>query len=273
METEPESSPRDQLASAPLSQIQCPRCGAWAPKQTMSYHDPQTGEQKNVGLPGWPFGCLMTFVVFVVLFVVLSFVGGAIWDALSPSIPNGPRLWDLGLWLDCLEILLSIAGAVAAILVYGQWRRRRRNRLRKTYLTVRHLVCRQCKHEWTVTQEPLSPASHASESAPAGTAPALPAEGATPAQQTALPAPLLSPPPLGQPKRRRSPAGLASLMLLALLLLGAMGISFSIYHDVTENPSGTSNSLNGVAWSGSQFVVVGDLGTILTSPDGHTWKT
>jgi len=35
--------------------------------------------------------------------------------------------------------------------------------------------------------------------------------------------------------------------------------------------SGTSNDLHGVAWSGTQFVAVGDANTILTSPDGITW--
>ena len=38
--------------------------------------------------------------------------------------------------------------------------------------------------------------------------------------------------------------------------------------------SGTTESLDDVAWSGQQFVVVGTLsppGTILTSPDGFTW--
>ena len=74
--------------------------------------------------------------------------------------------------------------------------------------------------------------------------------------------------PLGQNKRRRSPAVTVFLILLALILLG--GASFDIYHDVTEIHSGTLQSLDGVAWSGSQFVVVG-YGTILTSPDGRTW--
>jgi serine/threonine protein kinase len=35
--------------------------------------------------------------------------------------------------------------------------------------------------------------------------------------------------------------------------------------------SGTAVNLYDVAWSGSQFVAVGDPGTILTSPDGRTW--
>ena len=34
---------------------------------------------------------------------------------------------------------------------------------------------------------------------------------------------------------------------------------------------GPPQPLLSIAWSGSQFVVVGDKGAILTSPDGHTW--
>ena len=41
----------------------------------------------------------------------------------------------------------------------------------------------------------------------------------------------------------------------------------------TTRTSGTTNSLYGVTWSGTQFVVVGLSGTILTSPDGITWTT
>ncbi len=37
-----------------------------------------------------------------------------------------------------------------------------------------------------------------------------------------------------------------------------------------EDLSGTP--LNGVTWTGSRFVVVGDGGTVLTSPDGVTWR-
>jgi len=86
-----------------------------------------------------------------------------------------------------------------------------------------------------------------------------------------------------QPKRQRSPAVTVALILLALLLLG--GTSLGIYHAVTfsvwhAQHSGTSQSLEGVAWSGSQFVAVGQGNTyfgagsdstILTSPDGRTW--
>ena len=42
---------------------------------------------------------------------------------------------------------------------------------------------------------------------------------------------------------------------------------------VTSRDSGTMNTLNGVTWSGTQFVAVGDGGTILTSPDGITWTS
>jgi serine/threonine protein kinase len=39
----------------------------------------------------------------------------------------------------------------------------------------------------------------------------------------------------------------------------------------TYQSSGTSQNLYSVTWSGSQFVVVGTAGTILTSADGRTW--
>jgi serine/threonine protein kinase len=39
----------------------------------------------------------------------------------------------------------------------------------------------------------------------------------------------------------------------------------------TAQNSGTNELLASVVWSGSQFVAVGTLGTILTSPDGRTW--
>jgi hypothetical protein len=86
------------------------------------------------------------------------------------------------------------------------------------------------------------------------------------------PATLLPPPTPGQTKRRRSPAIVVVLILLTLLLLGG---SFGIYGAVTGDWPWLSHSctcnLTGVAWSGSQFVVVADNGTILTSSDGRTW--
>jgi hypothetical protein len=39
----------------------------------------------------------------------------------------------------------------------------------------------------------------------------------------------------------------------------------------TARDSGATNDLNGIAWSGSQFMAVGAGGTILTSPDGAAW--
>jgi len=42
---------------------------------------------------------------------------------------------------------------------------------------------------------------------------------------------------------------------------------------VTSRMSGTPHNLSGVAWSGTQFVAVGNSGTILTSPNGIAWTT
>ncbi len=41
----------------------------------------------------------------------------------------------------------------------------------------------------------------------------------------------------------------------------------------TQQKTPASNNLRGIAWNGSQFVAVGDAGTILTSPDGVTWTS
>jgi hypothetical protein len=40
----------------------------------------------------------------------------------------------------------------------------------------------------------------------------------------------------------------------------------------TPRNSGTSNTLLGIAWSGTQFVAIGIGGAILTSFDGQTWS-
>ena len=42
---------------------------------------------------------------------------------------------------------------------------------------------------------------------------------------------------------------------------------------VTSRTSGTLHNLHGVTWSGTQFVAVGNAGTIVTSPDGMTWTS
>ncbi len=39
----------------------------------------------------------------------------------------------------------------------------------------------------------------------------------------------------------------------------------------TQKSSGNSSALYSVVWSGTQYVIVGENGTILTSPDGQTW--
>jgi len=39
----------------------------------------------------------------------------------------------------------------------------------------------------------------------------------------------------------------------------------------TQRTSGTGNELEGVAYGNGRFVVVGEGGTILTSPDGVNW--
>jgi len=108
--------------------------------------------------------------------------------------------------------------------------------------------------------------------------PTLPPHAVIPPQGSVPQSPMVSPrdamlpgsAPLMPPKRQRSPAVTAVLILLALLLLGAaslvgiyLALTFSVWH---AQHSDTSQSLNGATWSGSQFVVVGDSGTILTSP-------
>lgn len=40
----------------------------------------------------------------------------------------------------------------------------------------------------------------------------------------------------------------------------------------TQRTSGTNNGLRGIAWSGTKFVAVGAQGTILTSPEGIVWS-
>ena len=109
-------------------------------------------------------------------------------------------------------------------------------------------------------------------------------------------------------KPRRFGGRMISLIILTVLLIGSGSL---VYINVTKNQptpirnvSATSNAtstpqaivtataqadtpgkiwhaqhtgttvdlFSGVTWSGSQFVVVGLVGTILTSPDGHIWS-
>lgn len=54
-------------------------------------------------------------------------------------------------------------------------------------------------------------------------------------------------------------------------------VDLSVVVDVTtwldRTPAGLVTGLNDVVWSGSLFVAVGDVGKILSSPDGITWTT
>jgi hypothetical protein len=219
METEPEPSPRNQRVYAPY-RIQCPRCGEYYPNKTKRYRNPQTGAYESIKvLPG----CLISLLALIVLEVV----GGVVIYIVNITLHPSEFSYLGGLGYVIPFVYAPVGAIIAAVIAIPLYRARRRRTLSKTYITVRHFVCRQCKNEWTVTQEPM-----------------------------------------GQTKRRRSPAGTVSLILLALILLG--GISFGIYH---VSLSGTSNQLQGVAWSGSELVAVGGNGTILTSPDGHTWTT
>ena len=67
--------------------------------------------------------------------------------------------------------------------------------------------------------------------------------------------------------RNRSGLGPASTPSQSFTISSAPPIA-SIW---TSRSSGITGGLNAVVWTGSQFVAVGDYGTVLTSPDGVTW--
>jgi hypothetical protein len=54
---------------------------------------------------------------------------------------------------------------------------------------------------------------------------------------------------------------------LALIVTPALALTW------TAQTSGTTNNLTDIVYDGSQFVAVGYMGTILTSPDGVTWTS
>ena len=60
-------------------------------------------------------------------------------------------------------------------------------------------------------------------------------------------------------------------ILLISLLLPAQVFATTAGSVWMARTSGTTQWLHCVTWSGSQFVVVGNSGTILTSPNGVTW--
>src|SRR3954467_3126249 len=55
------------------------------------------------------------------------------------------------------------------------------------------------------------------------------------------------------------------------LLLSGLVLTTPAQSVWTARSSGTTNYLNSVTWTGSQFVAVG--GSILTSPDGINWTS
>lgn len=141
MNTKPDAFQPQKIVPA---QVQCPRCGAYTPKQTISYRNPQTWEQKDdKGLPG----CLIMIVGFLVVGIVVELVVAGL--LYLTGLMNDPLYGDVGL----IGYPFAFAGAVAAIPIYREWRR---NRLRKTHTTIRRFECWQCKNEWTVTQEPTA---------------------------------------------------------------------------------------------------------------------
>lgn len=84
----------------------------------------------------------------------------------------------------------------------------------------------------------------------------------------------------GMPITSRTPSATNSLEGVAwsgskFVAVGSSGTILTSTDKVTWTPStsGTTNSLHSITWSGTQFVVVGDSGTILTSPDGITWTS
>lgn len=60
--------------------------------------------------------------------------------------------------------------------------------------------------------------------------------------------------------------------LAALLLTASVGNSFA-QSNWTTRSSETINMLNSITWTGTQLVVVGSNGTVLTSPEGIAWTT
>lgn len=60
--------------------------------------------------------------------------------------------------------------------------------------------------------------------------------------------------------------------MVMLASSGAHGGSASKWDWEVCNPSPTTGNLYGVGWIGSRIVVTGELGTVLTSPDGSQWE-
>jgi photosystem II stability/assembly factor-like uncharacterized protein len=127
----------------------------------------------------------------------------------------------------------------------------------------------------TVPQGYAWPPQHALEAS------RLPPASPPPGRSASLPPqrPSSFPPPFppARPTRRRFAAGTVLCLLIIFLLLEAGNLA--VYAAVSgwwqslplSQVYRTSAPLAAVTWAGRQFVAVGDSGTILTSPDGHTW--
>ena len=61
------------------------------------------------------------------------------------------------------------------------------------------------------------------------------------------------------------------LLLVLVILLPKLSYADPLDYWHSRNPSPTGNNLYGVTYGNGTFVAVGDLGTILTSPDGMAW--
>src|SRR4051812_7692490 len=63
----------------------------------------------------------------------------------------------------------------------------------------------------------------------------------------------------------------SKLFLLVSLICGTVTCGFSQSHWTQQNPTPPVSDLYSVIWTGSQFVALGKLGLIMTSPDGNEW--
>jgi hypothetical protein len=143
MESEPESSQRNQLVHDAPAYIRCPRCGEYYPELRVSFVNPQTGAHESAeGL----HGCLISILAFFAILGVGIVIQSVLYYTLQPST----RVGILYIWF-LVYLVGAIIAPLSAIPLYRAWRQ---NRLRKTHSTMRRFVCRQCKNEWAATQEP-----------------------------------------------------------------------------------------------------------------------
>src|SRR3974390_411430 len=103
--------------------------------------------KNNSGLVQALSVCLVIIVGF--------FVGGIVIVLVIDGLVFLTGHWNDPLYGDC-----GLAGIpfpfVAAAVAFSIYFNLRQNWLSKRYITVRHFVCRNCKNEWTVTQDPTA---------------------------------------------------------------------------------------------------------------------